>query len=154
VKRRNKRRNASQNPGSPALWRQILRSSHPVASTSQSNRKKQPRESKGVVFKPLDYKYLFVVFMCLVCVAGAYVYHLNVRLEGAKLEREVRRQTAVREKLLFEHNQLRLEIASLKSPARIEHEARERLGMEMPEHDRIVSLNDRKRQRPVSGRAL
>ena len=71
-----------------------------------------------------------------------------------RLAREVRRENVVREELLRERAKLRLEIASQKSPGRIEIEARERLDMEVPEHDRIVPISGRKRQRRASGRAI
>ena len=51
------------------------------------------------------------------------------------------------------HQELRLELASLKSPARVEAEARERLGMAVPGHDRIILIGEARRPASVSGGA-
>jgi cell division protein FtsL len=55
---------------------------------------------------------------------------------------------------LLERRELRLELASLKSPERIEIEARERLGMEIPDHRRIVPVGKKRKVVSVSGGAL
>jgi cell division protein FtsL len=56
--------------------------------------------------------------------------------------------------LLLERRELRLELASLKSPGRVETEARERLGMEIPDHRRIVPVGRKRKSISVSGGAL
>jgi cell division protein FtsL len=55
--------------------------------------------------------------------------------------------------LVAEQRELRLELSSLKSPERVETEAREKLGMEMPGNDRIIPINKKTAPVVASGRA-
>jgi cell division protein FtsL len=91
--------------------------------------------------------------MVIALVAGAFVSHLYVRYDGIRLGYETSKARALRTRMLLERRELRLELASLKSPREIETEARERLGMTAPDHDRIVPIRPR-RMVAASGGAL
>jgi cell division protein FtsL len=96
-----------------------------------------------------------VLFSLVVfAVAAAFVFHLHVRFDGIELGYATSAARARQSRLLLEQRELRLELASLKSPARIEADARERLGMEVPGHDRIIVIGEARRFVSVSGGAL
>lgn len=97
--------------------------------------------------------YLALLLMVIALVAGAFVSHLYVRYDGIRLGYETSKARALRTRMLLERRELRLELASLKSPREIETEARERLGMTAPDHDRIVPIRPR-RMVAASGGAL
>jgi cell division protein FtsL len=94
-----------------------------------------------------------MLLLVIALVGGAFLAHLHVRYEGIRLGYETSKARAVRTRLLLERRELRLELASLKSPQQIEVEARERLGMVAPDHSRIVPIRPR-RTVAASGGAL
>ncbi len=98
---------------------------------------------------------LYLVGICLVVgiVATAFVFHLYIRFEGIRLGYETSQVRAQRARLLVEQRELRLELASLKSPQRVKSEAREKLGMEMPDYRRIIPIGKKRRTVLVSGGA-
>ena len=98
--------------------------------------------------------YLLLLTLVIVLVTAAFLVHLYIRFEGVRLGYETNRARAARTRLLLERRELRLELASLKSPARVETEARERLGMEIPDHRRIVPVGRKRKSISVSGGAL
>ncbi len=91
--------------------------------------------------------YLAIICLVVAIVTAAFVFHLYVRFEAVRLGYEMSQSRSERARLLIERRELRLELASLKSPQRVETEAREKLGMEMPDHHRIISIG--KKRRPV-----
>jgi cell division protein FtsL len=97
--------------------------------------------------------FLIVSFLTVAVATLAFVYHLHVRFEGVWLGYETSRARAERARLIVERRELRLELASLKSPGEVESEAREKLGMEMPDHDRIVPIGKDLKPLFASGRA-
>jgi cell division protein FtsL len=98
--------------------------------------------------------YLLLLGLVTLVVCTAFLFHVYVRFEGVRLGYETSRARAARARLILERRELRLELASLKAPERVETEARERLGMEVPDHKRIVPISGRRRVRPASGGAL
>jgi cell division protein FtsL len=98
--------------------------------------------------------YLALLCLILCAVAIAFVYHLRVRFEGIELGYATSAARAKQSHLVLERQELRLELASLKAPARVESEARERLGMDVPGHDRIMVIGEAKSAAPLSGGAL
>ncbi len=104
---------------------------------------------------PRGVSYSYLVFFCLLSlmVTGALIYHLHIRFEGVRLGYMTSRARAACAQLIAERRELRLEYSSLKSPERIESAAREKLGMEMPEHDRIILMKKRVTPMLASGRA-
>jgi cell division protein FtsL len=98
--------------------------------------------------------YLVLLLLVLGAVASAFVFHLHVRFDGIELGYATSAARARQSHLVLERQELRLELASLKSPARVQAEARERLGMDVPDHDRIIVIGDPKKPAAVSGGAL
>ena len=96
---------------------------------------------------------VLLILLIVVAVAGAFVYHLHIRFEGVRLGYETSQARSERSRLLVERRELRLELASLKSPQRIESEAREKLGMEMPDYRQIISIGKKQRRMLASGGA-
>lgn len=97
--------------------------------------------------------YLAVFFLVLMMISGAFATHLWVRFEGVRLGYATSLARDERAKLLLERRELRLELASLKAPARVEAEARDKLGMEVPEHARIIPVGKASNQLVASGGA-
>ena len=97
----------------------------------------------------------YLVGICLVVavVTAAFVFHLHIRFEGVKLGYETSRSRSERARLIVERRELRLELASLKAPGRVESEAREKLGMEIPDYRRIIPIGKKRKITLVSGGA-
>ena len=108
---------------------------------------------KGPTPKQASASYLFLFVLLCVAATGGLIYHLHLRFEGVRLGYETSRVRAERAQLVAEKRELSLELSSLKSPERIEVEAREKLGMEMPELDQIVPMEKRVSPVLASGRA-
>ena len=155
--RKNRRRKPSGSVENPLRRLRVAFQNRPRISFTRSRNTRYSSEHEAdlpIQSEPPSTGYLVTLLVVFALVVGAFIFHLHVRFDGMRLAREVRRENVVREELLRERAKLRLEIASQKSPGRIEVEARERLEMEVPDHDRIVPIRGRKRQRPASGRAI
>jgi cell division protein FtsL len=113
--------------------------------------RKRGGERRPAVLGPA---YLALLALIVVAVTSAFLYHLHVRFEGVRLGYETSRARAVHTRLLLERRELRLELASLKAPDRVEAEARERLEMQVPDHERIVPVEDDRRVVSASGGAI
>jgi cell division protein FtsL len=149
--RSNKRRSPKQAPWSLPKKRLRFRR---TPSSSPSVRKPFFRNG-GVSGRIEPSSSLYMVAMCLVVavVAAAFVFHLNVRFEGVRLGYDTSQARAIRSRLIVERRELRLELATLKAPERVEAEARERLSMEVPDYRRIVVIGKRKSEIVASGGA-
>jgi cell division protein FtsL len=150
---RNKRRKTSRSPLGAEWTKWIFRrpeEQRPEPSAPPSPTR--PRRSPAGHPRTSAW-YLVLFFFAVIAASGAFVVHLNVRFEGVRLGYETSRARAERSRLLVERRELRLELASLKSPARVESEARERLGMEMPDHTRIIPIGKKLAPVLASGRA-
>lgn len=83
------------------------------------------------------FPYLTVVMVLLTLVSIFHVWSrvkvidMNLRIAG--ISREIREQEQ-------EHNRLKLEVASLKTPARIEALAKGELGMALPTEQQVVII--------------
>ncbi|MCP4679940.1 MAG: cell division protein FtsL [Deltaproteobacteria bacterium] len=97
--------------------------------------------------------YLVVICLVVAAVTAAFVFHLHIRFEGVKLGYETSRSRAERARLIIERRELRLELASLKAPGRVESEARDKLGMEIPDHRRIIPIGKKRKTTLASGGA-
>jgi cell division protein FtsL len=119
------------------------------------NTPNSPREAD--IFRPTvdqaSASYLVMFTMLSILAAFALIYHLELRFQGVRLGYETSRARAERAQLVAEQRELRLELSSLKSPERVETEAREKLGMEMPGNDRIIPINKKTAPVVASGRA-
>jgi cell division protein FtsL len=130
----------------PATPRAKRSSSSDAGETSAADRQRRtPSIGAG---------YLALLCLIIFAVAAAFVFHLHVRFDGIELGYATSAARARQSRLLLERQELRLELASLKSPARVEADARERLGMEVPGHDRIFVIGEARRVVSVSGGAL
>jgi len=77
----------------------------------------------------------------------AFVMHLHVRFEIIQTGYGLSTAQGEQRRLRLSQRELRLELATLKEPGRIEQQAREVIGMERPDHDRIIRLDGRRRSR-------
>ncbi len=80
-----------------------------------------------------------LIFVALVLMAVALLYvwsHVNM----TKLEYQVAEEIGVRDRLLEEQKKLKVEVATLKAPQRIEIIARGRLQMTYPERDQVILI--------------
>ncbi len=81
------------------------------------------------------FPYLMVVMVLLTLVSIFHVWSrvkvIDMNLQVAEISKEIREQEQ-------EHNRLKLEVASLKTPARIESLAKGELGMALPTEQQVV----------------
>jgi len=85
----------------------------------------------------VSFSSLLVVALVLMTVALLYVWsHVNM----TKLEYQVAEELGIRERLLEEQKKLKVEIATLKAPQRIEVIARGKLRMSYPEREQVIVL--------------
>jgi cell division protein FtsL len=117
-----------------------------------SQTKLRPQIAKSETNTRVPASYVVTVMLLVIIAVCAFVYHLNVRFEGVWLGYETSRARAERARLLVERRELRLELASLKAPSRIEAEAREKLGMKIPDHDQIIPVGKIQNTVMASGR--
>ena len=80
--------------------------------------------------------FLFVAF-ALMAVAIAYVWS---HIQMTRLEYRVAEEMTLKEQLLEEQRRLKLELATLKSPHRIESIAKASLHMTYPERDQVIVI--------------
>lgn len=73
----------------------------------------------------------------------SFVLHLSVRFDIIQAGYALSRAQSEQRQLRLDQRELRLELATLKAPGRIEEQARDELGMVRPEHDRIIRLGTR-----------
>ena len=109
-------------------------------------------EEHRKVNRPAPRGFLWVWGLAVGLAAAAFIMHLHVRFDiiqtGYSLSRA---QTEQRSQRLTQR-ELRLELATLKEPGRIEAQARTDLGMVRPEHERIIRLDRNGRSRRSSRR--
>jgi len=80
---------------------------------------------------------MIVVVVVLMAVALFYVWsHVNM----TRLEYQVAEEMGVKERLLEEQKKLKVEIATLKAPQRIEVIARNKLQMTYPERGQVIMI--------------
>jgi cell division protein FtsL len=143
---------------SPSRWTYVL--FRPKAPTNRrTNSTSAAEEQSQDVLSPRGPETIGTGYLALLClivcgVVFAFVYHLHVRFEGIELGYATSAARSKQSHLVLERQELRLELASLKSPSRVEAEAREHLGMDVPGHDRIVVIGEKHQALSVSGGAL
>ena len=96
--------------------------------------------------------FLLVWGIAVALAALAFVLHLHVRFEVIKTGYTLSQAQAQQRHLRLQQRELRLELATLKEPGRIEQQARALHGMERPEHDRIIRLGQERQPRLASRR--
>ncbi|MBP7033885.1 MAG: cell division protein FtsL [Syntrophobacterales bacterium] len=80
---------------------------------------------------------LILALLVLVAVALVYVWS---HLHNTQLKYRIAEEMTVRENLTEENRRLKMEIATLKSPQRIESIAREKLRLQYPEREQVVLI--------------
>lgn len=82
--------------------------------------------------------FLFVAFVLMV-VAITYVWS---HLQMTKLSYQIAEEMASKEQLLEDQRKLKLELATLKSPQRIEAIAKSSLNLSYPEKEQVIVIKD------------
>lgn len=88
-----------------------------------------------------ELKYSPFIFVTLVLMAFALVYVWS-HIRMTELEYMVAEEMSVKEKLLEEQRKLKVEIATLKSPQRLEAIAKEKLHMAYPTRNQVIILKN------------
>jgi len=104
----------------------------PVAKVARPRAAMDVRQGAGLRVSTL-------VLSLLVLVAVALVYVWS-HLHNTQLKYRIAEEMTVREHLLEENRRLKVEIATLKSPQRIESIAREKLKLQYPEREQVVLI--------------
>jgi len=100
----------------------------------QGNVCTEEERSSGLRYSPF-------IFVTLVLMAVALVYVWS-HIRMTELEYKVAEEMIIKEKLIEEQNKLKVEIATLKSPQRLEAMAKEKLQMTYPTRDQFIILNN------------
>jgi cell division protein FtsL len=79
------------------------------------------------------------IFIASVLMAVALLYVWS-HIHMTELEYQIARELSSREQITEEQTKLKIELATLKSPQRIETIARERLQMTYPEREQVIVL--------------
>ncbi|NMO15508.1 cell division protein FtsL [Pyxidicoccus fallax] len=87
-----------------------------------------------------------VLFFALFAAVG--ILHVTSRVLVVDMGYRLSREEAESRTLTRENDRLKLELATLKAPARLERVAREQLGMAMPKGGAVVSVAAEKPSRP------
>ena len=104
----------------------------PVAKVARPRAAMDVRQGSGLRVSTL-------VLSLLVLVAVALVYVWS-HLHNTQLKYRIAEEMTVRENLLEENRRLKVEIATLKSPQRIESIARKKLKLQYPEREQVVLI--------------
>ncbi len=104
----------------------------PVAKVARTRTAIDVRQSAG-----LRISTFILSLLVLVAVALVYVWS---HLHNTQLKYRIAEEMTVRENLLEENRRLKVEIATLKSPQRIESIAREKLKLQYPEREQVVLI--------------
>ena len=83
-----------------------------------------------------------VVLLAFACLAGAGLFHTWLRIQGLNMGYRLSAVTHAHKKLLRENEELKLEVATLQAPSRIEHLARTQLHMVDPRPDQVVVVRE------------
>jgi cell division protein FtsL len=84
-------------------------------------------------------KYSTFIAVAIIFMFVALIY-VGSHIRMTEMEYKVAAQLSEREKILEEQNKLRLELATLRSPQRIESLARTKLQMSYPESNQVIVL--------------
>lgn len=94
--------------------------------------------------------WIWALSIALACTA--FVAHLHIRFDIIQSGYALSQAQGEQRRMRLAQRELRLEMATLKEPGRIEEQARESLGMERPEHHRIIRLSGNRGRRVASRR--
>ncbi len=79
-------------------------------------------------------------FLLMGCLVGLALSHVWLRLQVIRLGYVLSATSKLQGQLEQENRELRLELATLTSPDRLETRAKDRLGLREPEKDQLVNL--------------
>ncbi len=109
-----------------------------TASTTVLGTRRPVRESSNVSFGA-KYPTFIVVALVLMFVALIYV---GSHIRMTRMEYEIAASLSAKELLLEEQKKLKLELAMLKAPQRIEHIAKTKLEMIHPDADQVIVIRE------------
>jgi len=92
----------------------------------------QDRDRPGI-----KYSTILILVLVLMIASLAFVWS-HVRL--TELKYQIAKEISAKDSLLEENRKLKVEIATLKSPQRVEKLARDKLGMTYPEREQVIFL--------------
>jgi len=104
----------------------------PVVKVARSRTHLDTREGTGLKVSS------FILAVC-VLVAAALLYVWS-HLKNTQLKYQMAEEISIRDSLQEESRKLKVEIATLKSPKRIEAIAREKLNMSYPEREQVILI--------------
>ena len=104
----------------------------PVAKVARPRMASEAREKKG-----LRVSTFLLSLLVMVAVALVYVWS---HLHNTQLKYQIAEEMTVRDSLIEENRRLKMEIATLKSPQRIESIARDKLKLQYPEREQVVLI--------------
>lgn len=96
--------------------------------------------------------FLWVWTLAVALATAAFVAHLYVRFQIIQTGYALSQAQGEQRRMRLAQRELRLELATLKEPGRIEEQARTLMGMERPDHQRIIRLDGRRGPRLAAGR--
>lgn len=92
-------------------------------------------------------RFLALWSVAVLATAAAFVVHLALRFETVRLGYEVGDARREQRRLIEQRRLLAIEAATLRQAQRVEAVARGALDMDVPEPERIVPIDGRRRQR-------
>ncbi len=104
----------------------------PVAKVARPRAATVLREGAG-----LRVSTFLLTLLVLVAVALVYVWS---HLHNTQLKYQIAEEMTVRDNLMEENRRLKMEIATLKSPQRVESIARDKLKLQYPEREQVVLI--------------
>lgn len=109
--------------------------------------------------RPIEVRSILMAVLVCAAFTAVGIFHTWLRVERLTLGYELSRLFSEERALRREHERLRLEVATLEAPARIERIARQRLGMRPPKIHEVIVVREppdapakvARREAPVSG---
>lgn len=95
-------------------------------------------------FSPLDKSrrvFLFAFVSLVVLASACAIFYIGTHIQAVNLGYKIGQELQRKEQLIEENKRLSLEIARLKSPTRIEAEAKETFGLELPKTQQVFYLS-------------
>ncbi|MFO1464137.1 MAG: cell division protein FtsL [bacterium] len=95
-------------------------------------------------FSPLDKSRRVFLFACLsliVLASACAIFYIGTHIQAVNLGYNIGQELQRKEALIEENKRLSLEIARLKSPTRIENEAKDTLGLALPKTQQVFYLS-------------
>jgi cell division protein FtsL len=86
--------------------------------------------------------FLFVLSALFTFAILGAVFYIGLRVKGVNLGYRINQEIQNKERMIEENKRLSLEIARLKSPTRIETEAKEKLSLQIPQPHQIIYLGE------------